>query len=319
MYNSFIMVYTITFNPSLDYDLTLEKDFNSNDINRMKTNDLFLGGKGVNSSLIFNKLNTRNEAIVFLDNEFGKIIKKKLIEEKVKFKKFSTDETTRINVKVNTDEHCFEINGPKITLNKNQQQKLIKYLQSNLKEGDILMIMGSLSRNKISFFAKFLKDAFDKKVNIVFDIDSKKLFNFLKYEPFLIKPNKSELESLFDIKIKNDEIFVYARKLQDLGARNILVSLGSQGMMFLSEEKKEYIIDPIKIKTINPVGAGDSTIAGFVSAYIQEKDYVKALKLAAACGTATTNNEWLASTKDIKKFNKEVKVREIEKKEKDVN
>ncbi len=305
------MIYTITFNPSLDFIVTLNQEFDSNNVNRIKTNNLFPGGKGINSSLIFNKLNTKNEAIVFLDNEFGKIIEKKLIEEKVNFKKISIEETTRLNVKVNTIKNNFELNGPKVTLNKEQQQELIKYLDSNLKAGDTLMIMGSLSNNEVSFFKKLLKNAFDKKVDIVFDIDSKLLFDFLKFKPLLIKPNKNELESLFDTKINNDEILSYAKKLQTLGARNVLVSLGSEGMMFLSEEQKEYIINPIKINMINPVGAGDSTIAGFVSSYNKNKDYVKSLKLAAACGTATSNNEWLANIQDIEKFNEEVQVKEI--------
>ena len=311
MYNKITMIYTLTFNPSLDYILELDKEFEKNSVNRVRTSNIFPGGKGINCSLILNKLGEKNKAIVFLDNDFGKIIENKLNDNKIDYINFKTESITRINVKVNTDKQNFEINGSRIVLENSQQNMLIEYLTKNLKEEDVLMIMGSLSNNDESFFESILKIVKNKKAELVFDIDSKKLLSFLKYEPLLIKPNRTEIESLFDKKIKDKEIINYGEKLREMGAKNVLVSMGSEGSVLLADNNKKYRANPIKIDMINPVGAGDSTIAGFISSYIKKRDYVDALKLGSACGTATANNEWLGSNEDIEKFYNEIIIENI--------
>ena len=291
MYNIIAMIYTITFNPSLDFVITIEDEFNNNGVNRINTNNIYPGGKGINSSLILNRLNDKSNAIIFLDKQFGSIIENKLSIENIKFKNFVTSEFTRLNIKVNTDKNNFEINGPKITLNDNQQKEVIEYFENNLQEKDVLMIMGSLTNNKQEFFETILKTAKSKNVEFVFDIDSTILLDFLKYEPLLIKPNRDELETLFNKKIKDDEILEYGMKLKDMGAKNVLISMGSNGSVLLANNNKKYKAHPIKINMINPVAAGDSTIAGFISSFIKNNDYIDALKLGSACGTATANNE----------------------------
>ena len=306
------MIYTITFNPSLDYIVTLDKEFNNNEINRVKESNLFPGGKGINTSLVLNKLKTNNKALIFLDNDFGHIISNKIKDQNLDFKSFNIDIGNRINVKVNETNNNFEINGLRIKLSEKILSELMTYLKENLKENDTLMLMGSLSNNDIGDFKNILDIAKTKKANIVFDFESEYFIDLLSYNPLLIKPNKYELETIFNIKINySEEIIKYGKELLNLGVKNVLISLGKEGAYLLTENKEIYKADPIKINMINPVGSGDSTIAGFISEYINSNDYLESFKLAIACGTATANNEWLASIGDIEKFKKQVKITKL--------
>lgn len=298
------MVYTVTLNPAIDY--VLETDDLSRDICRAKSAECIYGGKGINVSVVLNRLGIENTALGFVAGFTGEELEKLLDKEGVKtdFVKLENG-NTRINVKILSDKELFiNAEGPVVT--KEETDKLFSKLDV-LKNGDFLVLSGSIPRSlPQDIYEKMMLTASDKGAKCVVDTGGQSLKNCLALKPFLIKPNHHELSELFCEEISPDDekkTEKRALELQRRGAKNVLVSRGEYGATLVSEEGRVYHIPAVKGKTVNTTGCGDSMVAGFVAGYIKTDDFEKALRLAVASGTATAFSNHLATKEEILEVN----------------
>lgn len=296
------MIYTVTLNPSIDYIVRLEK-FTSGITNRTTSEEYYYGGKGINVSCVLAELDLDSTAYGFVAGFTGDAIEKgirndRIITDFIKLK----HGISRINIKIKAgDETEINCQGPHIT-----EQELERLLQKidRISNGDTLVIAGSVPNTMPDdIYETMLERIKLKKVRIVVDATKKLLVNSLKYKPFLIKPNRQELSEIFDVEVKTEEdIEHYAKELQKLGARNVLISLGGEGAMLIDENGNKHKAGVLKEKVINTVGSGDSMVAGFVAGYIKTEDYAYALKLGSVCGNATAFLSGLATKEKIEEL-----------------
>ena len=302
------MIYTVTLNPSIDYVINL-KSLNTGQINRVNSENVYPGGKGINVSRVLKTLGYDNVATGFISGFTGDFIINSLCEFGVKsdFIKLDND-FTRINVKIKSNEET-EINGGGPHISDEKLKELFDKL-SDLKEDDILILAGSIpSTLSDDLYEKIIKHVEDNKVKVVVDATKNLLLNVLKYNPFLIKPNNHELEEIFNVKLDNlNDITTYAKKLQEMGARNVLVSMGEDGALLITENGQVLISNAPNGRVINSVGAGDSMVAGFICGYLNSNSYEEALKLGSASGSATAFSSDLAKKELIYELIKEIKV-----------
>ena len=293
------MIYTVTFNPAIDYVVKVP-DLKLGSVNRTETDDVQLGGKGINVSVILNNLGVKNIALGFVAGFTGEKIKNALEKEGVKTDFIELNKgLTRINVKIKADEET-EINGTGPDIPQSAVDELFEKL-SALKSGDILILAGSIPKSMPDdIYEKIMERLSDKGIQFVVDATKDLLCNVLRYKPFLVKPNNFELEEIFNVKLDTDnDITTYAKKLQEKGARNVLVSMGGKGAILIDENGKDYKMDAVKGNVKNTVGAGDSMVAGFVAGFIEKNDYSYALKLGSASGSATAFSLNLATKQEI--------------------
>lgn len=287
------MIYTVTFNPSID--LFVEAELTVGELNRVTREEYMAGGKGLNVSIICHELKMDSIATGFVGGFTGEFVKQELNQLEVNHHFVEADGITRINMKIaGMDETEINLTGVQVT--REHFRKLYDYLNESLSKDDTLVISGN-SANGIDKddYATLCQLANDKGSLLVVDTNQAYLEFLLPYHPFLIKPNVSELAGVFGTAISSEEDIVkHARKLQKLGARNVLVSNGSKGAILISE-KDIYYGEPIKGKRVNSIGAGDSMVAGFVCEWMNTKDYEKALKMGLVCGAMTAFSERLAT------------------------
>lgn len=302
------MVYTVTLNPALDYVMKL-KALRTDDINRTDGEEIYYGGKGINVSVILTQLGIPNTALGFLGGFTGKKLEEMLKNDNVSCDfNYLKNGDTRINVKIKADKEI-DLNacGPEIT--KEDMQSFLRKLDG-IKSGDYLILAGSIPNTlPDDIYEQILERVGDRNINCVVDATGDLLKNVLKYKPFLIKPNHHELSDLFSVQIKSDDDIVkYSKKLQEMGAKNVLVSMAKDGAMLTDENGCVHKIGNAKGKLINSVGCGDSMVAGFTAGYIKTADYSYALRLGSACGNATAFSEKLATREEIERvFNAEYK------------
>lgn len=302
------MIYTVTLNPSIDYVINL-KSLNIGQINRVNSENIYPGGKGINVSRVLKTLGYDNVATGFISGFTGDFIINSLCELDVKSDFIKLDNGfTRINVKIKSNEET-EINGGGPHISDEKLKELFDKL-SDLKEDDILILAGSIpSTLSEDLYEKIIKHVEDNKVKVVVDATKNLLLNVLKYNPFLIKPNNHELEEIFNVKLDNlNDIITYAKKLQEMGARNVLVSMGKDGALLITENGQVLISNAPNGRVINSVGAGDSMVAGFICGYLNSNSYEEALKLGSASGSATAFSSDLAKKELIYELIKEIKV-----------
>lgn len=302
------MVYTVTLNPALDYVMKL-KALRTDDINRTDGEEIYYGGKGINVSVILTQLGISNTALGFLGGFTGKKLEEMLKNDNISCDfNYLKNGDTRINVKIKADKEI-DLNacGPEIT--KEDMQSFLRKLDG-IKSGDYLILAGSIPNTlPDDIYEQILERVGDRNINCVVDATGDLLKNVLKYKPFLIKPNHHELGDLFSVQIKSDDDIVkYSKKLQKMGAKNVLVSMAKDGAMLTDENGNVHKIGNAKGKLINSVGCGDSMVAGFTAGYIKTADYSYALRLGSACGNATAFSEKLATREEIERvFNAEYK------------
>ena len=298
------MVYTVTFNPALDYVMNVEK-LSTDDINRTESEELYYGGKGINVSAILSRLNIPTVALGFTAGFTGKKLKEMLDDDGIKndFTELNSG-FTRINVKVKFGKELdINANGPEITADK------IKELFLKLKklnDGDYLVLAGSVPASlSDDLYSKILEELSGKNINIVVDTTGNQLLNVLKYKPFLIKPNHHELGEIFGQEMDTTEkITEYAKKLQEMGAVNVLVSRGGDGAVLVDGNGTVHPAAAVEGTLVNSVGCGDSMVAGFIAGYITNKSYSEALKLSVASSAATAFSKELAKADEIYKIYK---------------
>ena len=293
------MIYTITLNPSIDYIVRLS-DLTMGITNRTDSEEYYFGGKGINVSCVLSELDLESTALGFVAGFTGEAIEKgikndRIITDFIRLK----DGVSRINIKIKADEET-EINGQGPHIGEAELEELMQKLD-NIKDGDIPILAGSIPKSMPDdTYERMLERIKDKDVLIVVDATKKLLVNSLKYKPFLIKPNRQEISEIFDVEVKTeDDIEKYAKELQKLGARNVLISLGGEGAMLIDEFGKKHKAGVLKEKVINTVGSGDSMVAGFVAGYVKENSYPYALKLGSVCGNATAFLPGLATKEKI--------------------
>lgn len=293
------MIYTITLNPSLDYVMHLDI-LKINSVNRSKKEEIYPGGKGINVSIMLNNLGVPNKALGFIAGFTGSEIDRmlKLLGSNTDFIMLNHG-ISRINVKLESEKET-EINGmgPKITPSD------LKELYSKLNEiqdGDFLVLAGSIPNSvPDSIYQDIMQELSHKNIHIVVDATKELLLNVLKYKPFLIKPNHVELAEMFNVIINSDEeIITYARKLQEMGAQNVLISMGGDGSILISSTGEIIKASAPKGTVINTVGSGDSMVAGFIAGYLKSQNLNEALKLGTAAGSATAFSPWLAKKDTI--------------------
>ncbi len=297
----FHMIYTVTFNPSLDYYVNVN-NIKSGVVNRTVSERLAVGGKGINVSLALKELAEPTLALGFTAGFTGKYIREKVTELGLSYDFIEVAGQSRINVKIKSNTET-DINGTGAQLTKNDVNKLVRKLKLLLKEGDWLIVCGSApaALGETAYADIFKKLKVIKGVNVVVDACGKLLTETLKYKPFLIKPNVYEMCEIFGLNAIPDVegIFACARKLQDMGARNVIVSMGSGGAAMVTETKKSMYVRAARGQLVNSVGAGDSMIAGFIHEYLKSGNYFTALNFATAAGSACAFTKNLATREQI--------------------
>ena len=292
------MVYTVTFNPAIDYVVRI-KEIIVGATNHSQREEIYFGGKGINVSVVLKELGVDSKALGFTAGFTGEAIEKGLADLGIDtdFVHLKTG-NSRINVKLKSAEET-EINGQGPHIDDESVTALFQKLDS-LIDGDTLILAGSIpSSLPADIYERILERLSLKKIRVVVDATKDLLLNVLKFKPFLVKPNNHELGDMFGVKLKTDEeIEKYARKLQDMGAVNVLISMAKDGSMLIDETGKMHRMGVCKGKVKNSVGAGDSMVAGF-TAGIQSGDYEYALKLATAAGGATAFSDGLATKEKI--------------------
>lgn len=294
------MIYTVTLNPSLDY-IAFCDTLNIGKTNRTKEEYIVPGGKGLNVSILLSRLGSDTRALGFIGGFTGKELERLLKSEGTNCNFTEVCDNTRINVKLSSNE-ITEFNASGISLDSNKIADL-KLKLSALEKGDWLCLSGSIPKGGDSSIYKDLAHCAPTGVKVVIDAVGDSLLKALEAKPFLIKPNIDELCDIFDANIKtDDDIIAYGKKLQDMGAKNVLISLGKDGAILIDENGETHTQKAPKGKAVNTVAAGDSMIAGFIHRYIQTLDYADALKFATACGSATAFSEWIAEKELIEKL-----------------
>ncbi len=299
------MIYTITTNPAIDYILRFDK-FEDGSTIRADEDEKYPGGKGIMASKILHNLGEKSVNLGFVGGFIGEYIANSIKDLGLEEKFVRIKENSRINVKLKYD-HETEINakGPKIS--KEEVEKFYSSIDEVNKE-DIIVISGSLP---YSLDKDFYKKVIEKtRADFTIDIADKKLLDYLSYKPLLVKPNEDELGILFETEINDNNLVKYAKKLNDLGAKNVIVSLGAKGSIFV-DENEAYRAKPISGKLINSVGAGDSMVGGFVYGIVNNFDKIDAYKLAVACGSATAFSPDIADRDMINEVLNKVEVEKI--------
>lgn len=298
------MIYTITFNPALDY-LVQAENFETGKINRTKAEKILPGGKGLNVSIVLKNLEIDNTALGFIAGFTGEELKQQIEKFGVKTEFIKVQNgITRINVKISTtkgqkiEETAINGNGPFIE--QKDIEELLKKVQ-NMSTNDFVILAGNVPKNiDSSIYEKICEILSKRKIPFIVDSTQELLVNILKYNPFLIKPNKDEIAETLKCKLETrDDIINAARELKTMGAQNVLVSLGADGAILITSEDKVYISTAPKGQVLNTVGAGDSMVAGFLAGFYKTQDYLYSLKMGVAAGSASTFSTKLATKEEV--------------------
>ena len=293
------MIYTVTFNPSLDYIVSVN-DFQLGLTNRTDSELILPGGKGINVSTILMNLGIDSTAFGFAAGFTGEEIIREVEAMRIRSDFIKIDSgISRINLKLKNIDGT-EINGSGPEISEEKIEELLRKLDI-LGEGDILVLAGSIPASMPADMYSTIMERLQHK-NVTFIVDATKdlLINVLKYKPFLIKPNNHELGELFDVKLTTrEEVIPYGKKLQKQGARNVLISMAGEGAVLVAEDGSVYEAPAPKGTLVNAVGAGDSMVAGFTAGWIEKKDYRHAFYMGVSAGSASAFSEYLATKEEI--------------------
>ncbi len=293
------MIYTVTFNPSLDYIVSV-KDFKLGLTNRTDSELMLPGGKGINVSIVLKNLGIDNTALGFVAGFTGEEVVKRLEKFGVKNGFLEIPEGfTRINVKLKSIDGT-EINGQGPSISEEKIEQLMTRLDE-MGEGDVLFLSGSIPASMPDdTYQKIMERLKGKGVLISVDATQELLLKVLPYHPFLIKPNNHELGEIFSVELKTRESVVpYGKKLQEMGAENVLVSMAGEGAVLIASDGQVYDAPAPKGILKNGVGAGDSMVAGFMAGWLERKEYRHAFYMGVAAGSASAFSERLAVKEEI--------------------
>ncbi len=295
------MVYTVTFNPSLDYIVTVD-DFSLGLTNRTTSELMLPGGKGINVSIVLSNLEIENSAIYFSAGFVGDEITRRVQESGINAEEIRIkDGCSRINLKLKSIDGT-EINGMGPDISEDNIRELYEKLDK-IQEGDTLVLAGSIpSSMPETIYSDIMEHLQGKGIRIVVDATKDLLLNVLKYKPFLIKPNNHELGEIFGVELKTRESVVpYAQKLLEMGAENVIISMAGEGAVFVASDGQVYLREAPKGVLINGVGAGDSMVAGFIAGYLNTGELLHAFKMGLSTGSASAFSEYLATKEEVEK------------------
>lgn len=295
------MIYTVTFNPAIDY-IVHTGTMQVGQVNRSQGEELYFGGKGINVSSVLHELGLPSKALGFVAGFTGAAIEAGIQEQGIATDFVHLDSGfSRINVKIKSGEET-ELNGQGPNISEAAVAELFEKL-NQLQDGDVLILAGSIPNTMpADSYEKILAHLSDKNIKVVVDATKDLLLKVLPYHPFLIKPNNHELGELFGVTLHSiEEIATYAKKLQEMGAQNVLISMAGDGALLIDETGKQHVCGVCKGTVKNSVGAGDSMVAGFVEGSMHG-DYEAALKLGTAAGGATAFSEGLAQRAEIERL-----------------
>lgn len=291
------MIYTVTFNPAIDY-VVRTGEMKVSVVNRTESEEIYFGGKGLNVSIILNELGIKSEALGFVAGFTGEAIENGMAKDGIKTDFVHLNNGfSRINVKIQSSFET-EINGQGPEISEENIEELFKKL-NKIQDGDTIVLAGSIPASLPSdIYERILEYLKNKKIRAIVDATGDLLMNVLKYKPFLIKPNNFELEEIFGVELKTaEDVSEYALKLKEMGAVNVLVSMAGDGAILADENGKIHACGVCSGTVKNSVGAGDSMVAGFIAG-CEKKSYEYALKLGTAAGGATAFSDGLAK-KDL--------------------
>lgn len=294
------MIYTVTFNPSLDYIVSVD-DFKLGLTNRTTSELMLPGGKGVNVSTVLGNLGIENTALGFIAGFTGDEIVRRVEEIGVKSDFIRIEGgNSRINLKLKSIDGT-EINGSGPDIHEDAVNKLMGKLDA-IGDGDVLVLAGSIpSSMSDDIYKIILKRLSGRNVKTVVDATKDLLVNVLEYHPFLVKPNNHELGEIFHAELKTkEEVIPYAKRLREMGALNVLVSMAGEGAVLVAGDGSVHASDAPKGKLVNGVGAGDSMVAGFIAGWMEKQDYLHAFRMGVSAGSASAFSEFLATRTEIK-------------------
>ena len=304
------MIYTVTLNPALDYFMNYE-ELALGEVNRTGKTQISAGGKGIMESRMLSLVGAKSKALGFLGGVSGQYIKDFLNENQIDSDFTEIEDLTRINVKLKSQENetSLDAAGPKL-----QESEINHFLEKfdHLKEDDIVVFAGTIPKSLgEDFYERLIAKVQKQKATFVMDVDGQKLLDSLPAHPLLIKPNREELEAIFETSFKNNEqIIPYGQKLLEMGAQNVIVSMAGDGALLFTNEKV-YFAQGIKGELKNSIGAGDSTVAGFLAEYSQSKDPLLAFRQAIACGTSKAFSDDIPSRAFLEEIYKKVNISEV--------
>ena len=304
------MIYTVTLNPALDY-FTHYEELALGEVNRTGKTQISAGGKGIMESRMLSLVGAKSKALGFLGGFSGQYIKDFLNENQIDSDFTEIEDLTRINVKLKSQENetSLDAAGPKL-----QESEINHFLEKfdHLKEDDIVVFAGTIPKSLgEDFYERLIAKVQKQKATFVMDVDGQKLLDSLPAHPLLIKPNREELEAIFETSFKNNEqIIPYGQKLLEMGAQNVIVSMAGDGALLFTNEKV-YFAQGIKGELKNSIGAGDSTVAGFLAEYSQSKDPLLAFRQAIACGTSKAFSDDMPSRAFLEEIYKKVNISEV--------
>lgn len=296
------MIYTVTFNPSLDYIVSV-RNFEEGSVNRVSDEMILPGGKGINVSIVLNNLGMESHLLGFIAGFTGKEIERMVSDDGCISEFIKVDNGfSRINVKMRSEKES-EINGIGPAISNSEMIQLLDKLDK-LKEGDVLVLAGSIPASiPDTIYYDIMKMLSDRKIMIVVDATKDLLLNVLPLHPFLIKPNKQELAEMMNLEnLSKEDIVKNAFELQKRGARNVLVSMAGEGAILVTEDGDVYSSAAHKGNVVNSVGAGDSMVAGFIYGYLKNKDYKDAFETGLCAGSASAFSENLATKEQVEEL-----------------
>ncbi|BAL50907.1 MULTISPECIES: 1-phosphofructokinase [Lactococcus] len=304
------MIYTVTLNPALDYFMNYE-ELALGEVNRTGKTQISAGGKGIMESRMLSLVGAKSKALGFLGGFSGQYIKDFLNENQIDSDFTEIEDLTRINVKLKSQESetSLDAAGPKL-----QESEINHFLEKfdHLKKDDIVVFAGTIPKSLgEDFYERLIAKVQKQKATFVMDVDGQKLLDSLPAHPLLIKPNREELEAICETSFKNNEqIIPYGQKLLEMGAQNVIVSMAGDGALLFTNEKV-YFAQGIKGELKNSIGAGDSTVAGFLAEYSQSKDPLLAFRQAIACGTSKAFSDDMPSRAFLEEIYKKVNISEV--------
>ncbi|MGJ5712724.1 1-phosphofructokinase [Staphylococcus auricularis] len=300
------MIYTVTFNPSVDYIMHLD-GFNISELNRATTTHKFAGGKGINVSRVLRTLDVTSTALGFIGGFTGEFIVDTLKQAHINEAFVRIDDDTRMNVKLKTGQET-EINAPGPTITTDQYETLMDQIKQTT-EQDTVIVAGSIPKSIPSdVYGQIAKITQQTGAQLVVDAEKDLLETVLPYQPIFIKPNKDELEHMFDTTIQTDkDVLYYGRKILERGAQAVIISLGGDGAIYLDQNQSLKATVP-KGQVVNTVGSGDSTVAGMVAGLDAGLSINDAFRQAVSAGTATAYNDDLATAEGIQDVQSQVTI-----------
>lgn len=303
------MIYTVTLNPAMDYIVNVN-DFKTGEVNRVNSDIKYPGGKGINVSRVLNNFGIDTKALGFIGGFTGEFIKNYIEDEGVETDFINVEGDTRINVKLKSNKET-EINGYGPTITEENLNSLFDKIKK-INSEDILVLAGNVQKSvPRDVYSQIQNICAKNNVKVIVDTTGKSLMNTLKNKPFLIKPNNHELSEVLNVNIDNiDDTIYYAKKLVDIGAQNVIISMAGDGALLICDEGVYKATTP-KGEVKNSVGAGDSLIAGFLASYYREKDILKAFKLSVATGSATAFSLDLCTTEYAMSLLNQVDIKKI--------